>query len=72
MPDVKIRSARSSPLTAAILALPRLCPFEERPIRVDDTGAVHTEERAPVVDIAVDVDPKEVRDHLMETWLTGG
>ena len=44
------------PLTAAILVEPDLCPFEERRIRVDDSGAAHLEGGPANLEAAVDVD----------------
>lgn len=58
------------PLTAAILVESGLCPFEARRVRVDETGAAHTEPGPPNIDVATDVDPRAVRDHLMNTWLS--
>ena len=61
--------ALHDPLTAATLVEVDLCPFEERRIQVDGAGATQRESGPPNVAVAVDVDVREVRDHLMATWL---
>lgn len=64
------RVALHDPLTAAVLVEPSLCPFELRSARVDDKGSAHdNDDGLANVEVATDVDPDAIRDHLMGTLL---
>jgi len=63
------RVALHDPLTAATLAEPGLCRYEERAIRVDEAGAASAAAGPANVEAAVDVDNDALCSHLMDTWL---
>jgi purine nucleosidase len=63
------RVALHDPLTAATLVESGLCPFQLERIRVDARGGSEILEGEANIEVATDVDPARVREHLMETWL---
>lgn len=51
--------------------IPDLCRFEVQEIEMSDDGCVQITPGPAKAEVAVDVDPQRVRDHLMEVWLAG-
>lgn len=63
------RVALHDPLTAAVLVEPDLCPLQPRSIAVGSRGETTIVDEAPNVSVAVDVDPRAARDHMMSILL---